>query len=1293
MDTKNIFVEKKSQYNLEGKKLLEEFTMSLRINSIEEIRIINGYSIKNIDEDIYNKSKYTIFAEKNIDNLYEDKSFINEDYNYIGREYLKGQFDQRADAAEECVEILSEGKRPTIRCFKILKIKGSLTKSELEKVKKHYINPVDSKEFNIFNDLYLKEDSEDNEVKTKKESVSGFINLKEMDLEDFYKKSNLAMTRDDLRVCLEYFKKENRNPTYTEIAVIDTYWSDHCRHTTFSTGIKNIEIEEGIYTEPIKIAFDEYKDMRNFLKREDKDITMMEIATIVMREMKEKGLLNDLDESDEINACTVKVDINTEKGIEKYLILFKNETHNHPTEIEPFGGAATCLGGAIRDPLSGRAYVYQAMRVTGSGDPREDIEKTLKGKLPQRTITLGAANGYSSYGNQIGIATGQVEEIYHQGFVAKRMEIGAVIGAAPFSNVIREKPVFGDVIVLLGGRTGRDGCGGATGSSKEHTENSIDYCGAEVQKGNAPIERKIQRLFKSPKVSKIIKRCNDFGAGGVSVAIGELTSSIDIYLDKVPKKYEGLQVTEIAISESQERMAVVISNENLEYFVSLALEENLEATMVAKVTDNNRLRMLYKDEVFVDLARSFLDSNGAKSYTDVLIKAPKEKSYLDSYKLDNNLEKTSEDNETERFNLKGEESFKETLIELLEDLNICSKKGLVERFDSTVGAGTVLMPYGGLFERTPSEGMVSKIPLTKGHSDSVSLMTFGYNPKISEWSPFHGAYFAVIESVTKIVALGGDYKNIKLTLQEYFEKLYDDKVRWGKPFSALLGALYAQKQLGIAAIGGKDSMSGTFEDISVPPTLVSFAVAIEPHYKRVISQNFKESNSKMILIKTPMDKDKTLNIEVLKNNFESIKKLNHKDLILSAMSVKQGGALEAICKMSFGNEIGVSFQDISKEELLQKSYGSIVIEVKDDEEVFKLLTPNNYKIIGTTTDNSSIEGFGEKISLEDLIRHWESPLESIFETKTKEEGLFKSIIDKKNIFESNLREESIGVNIKDNKDTKTYNSLNISAPKPRVFIPVFPGTNCEEDSKGVFEKAGAIVRQRVFKNITQNLIKESIEEMTKEIKQCEIIMIPGGFSAGDEPEGSGKFISTVFRNPYIKEAIMEHLNKRDGLILGICNGFQALIKLGLVPYGEILDIEENMPTLTYNSIGRHVSTMVRTKIVSNNSPWLQETKIGDVHTLPVSHGEGRFVAPRKVIEDLFKKGQVATQYVDRLYNPSMEMNYNPNGSLAAIEGILSPDGRVFGKMAHSERIGEGLYKNIEGSMDQRIFKSGVNYFK
>ncbi|MCB2285892.1 phosphoribosylformylglycinamidine synthase [Clostridium algidicarnis] len=1283
MNTKNIFVEKKSQYNLEGKKLLEEFIMILRINSIEEVRIINGYSIRGISEDVYNKSKYTIFAEKNIDNLYEDKSFINEDYTYIGREYLKGQFDQRADAAKECVEILSEGERPSIRCFKILEIKGSLTKDEIQKIKKHYINPVDSKEFNIFKDVNLKEEKEENEVKTEKEIIKDFINLKGVELEDFYRKSNMAMTRDDLGVCLEHFKKENRNPTYTEMAVIDTYWSDHCRHTTFSTAIKNIEIEDGIYTEPIKIAFDEYKEMRNLLKREDKDITMMEIATIAMREMKEKGLLKDLDESDEINACTIKVDINTENGIEKYLILFKNETHNHPTEIEPFGGAATCLGGAIRDPLSGRAYVYQAMRVTGSGDPRGDIEKTLKGKLPQRTITLGAANGYSSYGNQIGIATGQVEEIYHEGFIAKRMEIGAVIGAAPFSNVIREEPILGDVIVLLGGRTGRDGCGGATGSSKEHTENSIEYCGAEVQKGNAPVERKIQRLFKNPKVSKIIKRCNDFGAGGVSVAIGELSESIDIYLDKVPKKYEGLEVTEIAISESQERMAVVVSNENLECFVKFALEENLEATMVAKITDNNRLRMLYKDEVFVDLDRSFLDSNGAKSYADVLIKAPKEKSYLDSYKLDNNPKDTLEDIESERFNFKCEESFKDTLIEVLEDLNVCSKKGLVERFDSTVGAGTVLMPYGGVFERTPSEGMVSKIPLTKGHSDSVSLMTFGYNPKISEWSPFHGAYFAVIESVTKIVALGGDYKNIKLTLQEYFEKLYEDKVRWGKPFSALLGALYAQKQLGIAAIGGKDSMSGTFEDISVPPTLVSFAVAIEPHYKEVMSQNFKEANSKVILIKTPMNKDKTLNIQVLKSNFESIKKLNNKNLILSAMSIKQGGALEAICKMSFGNEVGISFQDISKEELLHKSYGSIVIEVKDDEEVLKILTPNNYKIIGTTTDNSSIEGFGEKISLKDLIKHWESPLESIFETKTKKEELFEGC----------FKEKSSAANVKDNKYTKTYNSLNISVPKPRVFIPVFPGTNCEEDSRNAFEKAGAIVNERVFKNITEGLIKESIKEMTKEIKQCEIIMIPGGFSAGDEPEGSGKFISTVFRNPYIKEAVMELLNKRDGLMIGICNGFQALIKLGLVPYGEILDIEENMPTLTYNSIGRHVSTMVRTKIVSNNSPWLQETKIGDIHTLPVSHGEGRFVAPRKVIEDLFKNGQVATQYVDRLGNPSMEMNYNPNGSLGAIEGILSPDGRVFGKMAHSERIGEGLYKNIEGNMDQKIFKSGVNYFK
>ncbi|WP_032121491.1 phosphoribosylformylglycinamidine synthase [Clostridium amazonitimonense] len=1250
MDIKNLFVEKKSQYNVEGWDLLEDFLVNLRIKNLKEVRIINGYTIKNIEDKIYEKAKYTVFAEKNIDELYEDQSFINNQYKYFALEYLPGQFDQRADAAEQCIEILSEGHRPEIKYHKIIALKGDLTLEEIEKIKNYYINPVDSRETSLFKKVETIEKL--NNVKEAK-WMEGFIDLKEEDIEEFYKDLKLAMTKEDLKVCIDYFKKEKRNPTYTEMAVIDTYWSDHCRHTTFSTSITDIVIEEGRFTEPIKLAFNQYKEMRNFLNREDKDITMMDLATIVMKEMRKRGLLKDLDESDEINACTIKVDVNTDKGVEKYLILFKNETHNHPTEIEPFGGAATCLGGAIRDPLSGRAYVYQAMRVTGSGDPRQAIQETLKGKLPQRSITLGAARGYSSYGNQIGIATGEVKEFYHEGFIAKRMEVGAVIGAVPEKNVVREKPIPGDVIVLIGGKTGRDGCGGATGSSKEHTEKSIDFCGAEVQKGNAPTERKLQRFFRNPKVSKIIKKCNDFGAGGVSVAIGELSDSIDIYLDKVPKKYEGLTVTEIAISESQERMAVVISSENLQYFINLALEENLQATMVARVTGENKLRMLYKDEVFVDLNRAFLDSNGAKSYAEVLIKSPKEKCYLE-----------------EKFQ---EDTLENMLKSILGDINICSQKGLVDRFDNTIGSSTVLMPYGGRYQKTPSEGMVSRIPLLKGKGDSVSIMTFGYNPNIAQWSPFHGAYYAVIEAATKIVALGGDYKNIKLSLQEYFEKLYKDSVKWGKPFVALLGAIQAQKELGIAAIGGKDSMSGTFEDINVPPTLVAFAVAVETHYNKIITQHLKAEGNLLILIKSFIKGDKTIDSEKLKNNFNKIKELNEKGLILSAMSIKQGGIAEAISKMSFGNEIGVKIGDITKKELMEKYYGSIIIEVEDNKDILNYLSSVDYKIIGSTIKEPYIEGFGERVDLKNLINLWESPLESIFPTKAHS--------DKYSISLSSIEESK-----------KTYKSK-FNYARPRVFIPVFPGTNCEYDSAEAFEKEGALVKEMIFKNITPDLLKTSIKEMAKEIKDSQIIMIPGGFSAGDEPEGSGKFIATIFRNPYIKEAVMEFLNNRDGLILGICNGFQALIKLGLLPYGEILDIEDHMPTLTYNHIGRHVSTIVNTKITSNKSPWLQETNIGDIHALPVSHGEGRFVASMEVIDDLFKKGQIATQYVDMKGNVSMETLYNPNGSLGAVEGILSPDGRIFGKMAHSERIGRGLYKNIEGNMDQGIFKSGVNYFK
>ena len=1064
------------------------------------------------------------------------------------------------------------------------------------------------------------------------------------------------MSVNDLLMIRDYFKNEERDPSITEIKVIDTYWSDHCRHTTFSTAIENVEIEEGKLNNPLIKSYNAYLKSRDFVygKETTRDENLMDIAVIVMKEMRKKGLLEDLDVSEEINACSINVNIETDKGNEEYLVMFKNETHNHPTEIEPFGGAATCLGGAIRDPLSGRTYVYQAMRVTGAADPTVEIDETLNGKLPQRTIVLGAAHGYSSYGNQIGLATGQVSEIYHPNYVAKRMEVGAVIAAAPKENVVREEPKASDLVILLGGRTGRDGIGGATGSSKEHTEESINTCGAEVQKGNPPTERKIQRLFRNEKVAKMIKRCNDFGAGGVSVAIGELTRGLDINLDMVPKKYEGLDGTEIAISESQERMAVVVNKEDAKEFISLSAEENLEAIVVAEVTDTERLRMFWRGEKIVDLKREFLDTNGARQTTDVKVELPKE------YPL-----------------AIGEEvNVKERWMKTLTELNVASQKGLVERFDSTIGSGTVMMPFGGKYALTPAEGMAAKIPVLNGESKDATLMSYGFNPELGMWSPYHMAYYAVIESVTKIAAMGGDYRKIRLTFQEYFERLGNNPSRWGKPFAALLGAYQAQSDLGLPAIGGKDSMSGSFGQLDVPPTLVSFAVAVEKASK-IVSNELKKVGSKLVLLMAEKNDDYTLNVETFKNNLEALYKLTSNKKVLSASTVRFGGIAETLSKISFGNKIGIKFNGLSKEELFGLNYGSVIVEVAADEDLNKAFEGCSYKVIGETIEKPVIisEEYDFTFNIDDLINVYEKKLSTVFKIKTEK--------SQESVPEIKVEEKKIIL----------PSSPSIKTAKPRVIIPVFPGTNCEYDCNRAFTKAGAETTELVFKNYSKSALLESIEALEKQIRESQIIMIPGGFSAGDEPDGSGKFIATIFRNERIKDAVNDLLKNRDGLVLGICNGFQALIKLGLVPYGEIVDIEENMATLTYNNINRHMSSIIRTKITSNKSPWFNEVNVGDIHNVAISHGEGRFIANEELLRQLITNDQIATQYVDLEGNVSLDMPFNPNGSVLGIEGITSPDGRVLGKMGHSERIGEDLYVNVPGNFHQKIFESGVKYFR
>lgn len=1160
--------------------------------------------------------------------------------------------------------LLTEEEKVPVKSSKIIILKGNLNQEEISKIKSYYINPVDSREVSLLSKVLEENLEEPNEVQV----LNGFLNLNEEGLKNFHRDKSLAMSLEDLKLIRDYFKSEDRNPTITEIKVIDTYWSDHCRHTTFETIIKDVYIEEGKYSEPIKKVYEDYKNSRAYVYGENlnnKEAKLMDLATIAMKELRKRGKLDDLDVSEEINACSINIEIETDKGTEEYLLMFKNETHNHPTEIEPFGGAATCLGGAIRDPLSGRSYVYQAMRVTGSADPTVGICETLKGKLPQRKITLGAAHGYSSYGNQIGLATGQVSEIYHPNYAAKRMEVGAVIAATPKENVIRLEPSKGDIVILLGGRTGRDGIGGATGSSKEHTEESINQCGAEVQKGNAPTERKIQRLFRNKEVSQMIKRCNDFGAGGVSVAIGELCRGIDIDLNKVPKKYEGLDGTELAISESQERMAVVISSENAERFIKLSEDENLEATIVAEVTDTDRLRMNWKDKTIVDIKRSFLDTNGAKQEISLKIKSPSAYPY-----------------EVKNCDVKEE------WLKSLRNLNVCSQKGLIERFDSTIGGGTVLMPLGGKYQLTPAEGMAAKIPVLGGESKDASLMTYGFNPYLGVWSPFHMAFYSVIESVTKIAAMGGDYKKVRLTFQEYFEKLLRDEEKWGKPFAALLGAYKAQMDLGLPAIGGKDSMSGSFGELNVPPTLVSFAVGLEKA-SRIISPEFKNIGSTLVLMKGEKLEDGTLEIEGFKNNLEKLYKLIGEEKVISAYSLKFGGVSEGITKMSLGNRIGATLNNISKEELFGFNYGSLILEVKEGVNLYDEFKGTNYKVIGSTIKDGVIkcEEYDFEVSLKELEKAYEEKLEGVFKYKTE---------DKEECVSDLINNDKDGANILDNGQVHIEEKLKSKitrVEKPKVVIPVFPGTNCEYDCRRAFEKEGAEVSEVIIRNLNKEALIDSINMLKREIDKSQIIMLPGGFSAGDEPDGSAKFIATIFRNPKIKDSVMKLLNERDGLILGICNGFQALIKLGLLPYGKIIDIEEDMATLTYNNINRHMSSIVRTKITSKKSPWFNEVSLGEVHNIPISHGEGRFVAPEALIKELVENDQIATQYVDLEGNVAMNMPYNPNGSSLAIEGITSRDGRILGKMGHSERIGENLYKNIPGEFDQKLFKSGVDYFR
>lgn len=1246
-----IFVEKKENFNNEEKALYSDITEFLGVKRLTKIRIFNRYDAENISKKIFSDAIKTVFSEPQLDNIYKKLSEANIGNAFIfATEYLPGQFDQRADGAAQCIQIISQGEKPLIKTAKIYALYGKLTKNDIEKIKKYIINPVEIREANFIKPKTLKEKYK---IPKTVKTLNGFINSSDKELFNFINLYGLAMDIDDLKLCREYFISEKRNPTLTEIKVIDTYWSDHCRHTTFLTIIDKAEFED----EFIQKTYEEYLSMRKEIK-DDKPISLMDLATICVKYFKHKGKLKNLEESDEVNACSVKINIEVDGKKEKWLLLFKNETHNHPTEIEPFGGAATCIGGAIRDPLSSRAYVYGAMRITGAANPTVSASKTLKGKLPQRKITTGAAEGYSSYGNQIGLAIGMVDEIYHKGYMAKRMEIGAVIAAANTKNVRREKPIAGDTIILLGGKTGRDGCGGATGSSKSHNAKSLEVCGAEVQKGNAPEERKIQRLFRNPKAARLIKKCNDFGAGGVSVAIGELADGININLDVINKKYEGLDGTELAISESQERMAVVVSKKEAEKFLSLAKLENLDAVSVAVVKKERRLTMFWNGKKIVDISREFLNSNGAKKHINAKV------------------------NSAQKFDKKIPKDFSTSYKTLLSNLNVCSKRGLAERFDSTIGAGTVLMPFGGKYQLTPVQAMVQKISLEREYTDNCSLMSWGFNPFIAEKSPYHGGYLSVVESVSKLISTGANLKEIYLTFQEYFERLGKDEKKWGKPLAALLGAFKAQKEFGICAIGGKDSMSGSFESLNVPPTLVSFAVTTTKT-KDIISPEFKMAGNNVYLLKPKYDKNKLPKTKSLISLFEKINDLIKRKNAISCYTLTYGGVAEAVYKMCIGNGFGFKYDSkISLEDIFGYNYGGFIIETKEKIDGVYL---------GKIILDKHISYKNEKIDFEKLSYIYENRLEKVFPCKIK----YKIKNIKYNKENQKLKNKKTDKKIIPNfsfKSTETVISK-IKIAKPKVIIPVFPGTNCEYDSAKAMEYAGAKTKIMVINNLSSDSIKKSVEEFAKELKTSHIVFIPGGFSGGDEPDGSGKFITAFFRNCLIKNEITKLLDNRGGLMLGICNGFQALIKLGLVPFGKIIDTDENSPTLTFNEISRHQSKIVRTKIASNKSPWLSYANVGDVFNVPISHGEGRFIASEEIIKKLSENGQIATQYVDLEGNATNDIEFNPNGSAYAIEGITSPDGRIFGKMGHSERTGKGLYKNVLGNYDIKMFKSAVEYFK
>ncbi|MCD7974351.1 MAG: phosphoribosylformylglycinamidine synthase [Phascolarctobacterium sp.] len=1254
---RRIYVEKKAAFSVEAHGLLEDLRNNLGMHGLKNIRIINRYDVMGLNDEEFSLAKKLVLSEPPVDTVIEEKLPLPDGCRAFVAELLPGQYDQREDFAEQCIQLITQKERPIVAAGEIYVLEGQLPDAELDKIKAYCINPVEAREAGWEKpDTLLSTCAEPEKIST----IAGFLTMTGEEAESMRSEMGLAMSLEDLLWCQKYFTEEQREPTVTEIRVLDTYWSDHCRHTTFMTQIDKVEIVPGLYTKPVKEAYDKYLAVRNSVygKDTERPITLMDMAVIGMKELRKHGLLEDLDESEEINACSIVVPVEIDNKTEEWLVMFKNETHNHPTEIEPFGGAATCLGGAIRDPLSGRSYVYQAMRVTGSADPRVPVAETIEGKLPQRKITIGAAAGYSSYGNQIGLATGHVQEYYHDKFIAKRMEIGAVISAAPQSAVRRERPVAGDVVVLLGGRTGRDGCGGATGSSKEHTVDSIMSCGAEVQKGNPLTERKLQRLFRNPEVTKMIKRCNDFGAGGVSVAIGELADGLVIDLDKVPKKYEGLDGTELAISESQERMAVVIAADDTDAFIRAADAENVEATVVAEVSDISRLVMYWRGDKIVDILRTFLDTNGVAQHTEIVVKD------TDVGPVFKKIPQIIDD----------EKNLKTAWLKNLGRLNVCSQKGLAERFDSTIGRGTVIMPFGGRRQMTPSEGMVSHLPVMNGKTTASSIMACGYNPYIACRSPFHGALYAVMESVARAVALGGNPEKLRLSLQEYFPRLHNAE-NWGQPFSALLGAFTVLNALKLPAIGGKDSMSGTFMDKTVPPSLVSFAVSVTDD-KHVLSAEFKQPGSTVIALLCPVSEEEVPDFRVFKKNLIAAHEGIRAGKVSAAAVVKEGGIAALMSIMCMGNKFGFEFTGFfdDRKLLFAIQPGAMILELAkgvDHKEIFNGL---NCIVLGHITEKPVIRINDIEISLDEAEKAYREPLQGIFpdgmpETEDPED------------IEQPLYEEKLPL------------TASVVIAKPRVFIPVFPGINCEYDSARAFTEAGAVAETFVIRNLTAQAIEESVVKMVELIYNSQIIMIPGGFSAGDEPDGSGKFIATMFRSPKIKEAVNDLLENRDGLMLGICNGFQALIKLGLVPYGEIRDMDEMSPTLTFNTIGRHISHIVSTKVVSNKSPWLSCCNLGDIYSVAVSHGEGRFYAPPDHIRELFAGGQVATQYVNEKGIPTMNTPYNPNGSLYAIEGITSPDGRVFGKMGHTERYAPGLFRNIYGNKEQMIFRGGVNYFK